>query len=240
MYLKTQNIMDKRAYEDCNTNLLYMDRLLGKRYDHYFTSPNNISSLFNKKLKINGKDIGVAPSEIVKNLKNKLINIQDKTIDSYLTHGDVHHQNIIIGTQDNINFVDLDYSGFAPIAMELAKPYYVDLIGVLFFFFEDELFSLFDLENFSIESNELSIYVKLKKLPKERLLISESKVKFYKNFIQDSRDYLTLNEYLIICHLTSRNPNHYSKKAQILFLIFINALFVFDPFKPETLFEIFS
>ncbi len=237
MYSGTKSI--KRYFDVINSeaNCLYFESLLGNRYIEYYDN-KRFKDLFSKKLIINGNTYD-SVNEIIFGLKEKYLTIkQDYKIRTILGHGDAHHQNILVENKTSkIYFIDNEYNSFIPINMELAKPYYIDILGNFFFFFNSELLKYIEVILFSISDEKIRIDTKTKKLPKLRIKIAQNKINTFKELIRDCNDPISLNEYLIMCHMLSRNPSKYSEKVLPIFLAYIPILNSFNSLKPEELFK---
>ncbi len=240
MYVKTKTEIDLDQYMKAKTNTLFQGRLCGSRYKEYFLhGESRLHRLFFKNISLNGIKLGKA-IDVINNIKQKYDLRTQMTINAVLGHGDVHHQNVIFNKDSGLYFTDFEYSANIPLAMELSKPYYIDLIGTLFFFFEDRLLSHFSFENIRDSLTQLDFDIRLKTYPSLRLAITESKVKYFKDLIDPSRDLLTLNDYLVLSHLLSRDPNKYTMHSQELFLVVLVLLSQFDPYNPKSLFDYFA
>ncbi len=239
MYEKTKVKIDMDQYMRTKTNTLFQGRLFGDRYKEYFLgNGSTLFPLFSKEIWLNGKKLGKA-IEVINNIKKKYQLKPEIKIDAVLGHGDCHHQNVICDKSNDLYFTDFEYSANIPLAMELSKPYYIDLMGTLFFFFENRLLKHFSFETTRESSSLLGYGIRLKSYPLLRLAITENKVQYFRGLLDSSRDPLTLNDYLVLSHLLSRNPNKYSKHAQELFLVMLVLLSRFDPFNPKSLFDYF-
>lgn len=239
MYEKTKSEVNMGQYMGTKTNTLFYERLLGDRYkEYYLGNGSTLYPLFFRELSLNGKKLGRV-IEVINNIKDKYKLKSEMKIDAVLGHGDGHHQNVICDESKNLYFTDFEYSANIPLAMELSKPYYIDLIGTLFFFFENRLLKHFSFEAIRDSSSLVDYDIRLKSYPLLRLAVTENKVNYFKGCLDSSRDLLTLNDYLVLSHLLSRDPNKYSKQAQELFLVMLMLLSRFDPFNPKSLFDFF-
>lgn len=241
MYLSTKGKINYDKYITSKTNDLFQRRLLGERFESYYGHQSELNSLLNKNIILNGKSKS-KPIELINIIKKKYLkgnNIDD--IDSVLGHGDAHHQNIIYDeVRNEIRFIDYEYTDNIPIKMELAKPYYIDLLGTLFFFFEDDLLQYFEVQISETQLDSPKLNIRVKSLPSARIELTKNKIEYFNSILNEAVDPLTLNDYLMMCHILSRNPNNYSLKAQYLFLGFIYAFNDFNPLDPNSLFEYFT
>jgi hypothetical protein len=61
-----------------------------------------------------------------------------------------------------------------------------------------------------------------------------------KKFVnKKTKDFLSLNDYLVLCHALTKDPNAYPFKTRLLFLIFTVILAQFDPLDPESIYDFF-
>lgn len=56
---------------------------------------------------------------------------------------------------------------------------------------------------------------------------------------KDSKDILSINDYLVLCHILTKNPNSYSPYRQKMFLFFTLILAEFDAFNPDSIYSYF-
>lgn len=226
---------------NCELNDMFYGRLTGDRFQEYYGGKNNISNQFDQKVTLNGHRFNKTPNQIINELKYKYSTLADKGMtDSFLGHGDWHHQNILCGNSQNIKFIDFEYFGYHPINMEISKAYYIDFLGTLFFYFQDRLENCFEIIKREEDSDNLRFNIKYFGNLDLRLEILKNKIDVFGDLLKSGDDYLTLNDYLIICHLLSRNPNLYSKNCQDLFLSMIPVFDSFDPLNPKSFIECFS
>lgn len=240
MHSLNKQIMFK-DYLVSKTNLLFYQRINGERYKTFYqTTPNNISRYFNKKITINNHNFSQTIDEVFNQIRNKYISYKDTnpSLTAILGHGDAHHGNIIVN--DKICFIDNEYVGYIPPFMELAKPYYNDFVGTLFFHYNDLLSEYFHIDSIKNGATSLEIKVSIPKKIKLRTLITEAKLTTRKSTVNStSKDFLSLNDYLIMCHTLTKDPHNYSEDAQMMFLVFTLILANFDPFNPSSIYKFF-
>ncbi len=236
-----KNDFDFSNYFQCRANLLFYDRLMGKRFKNFYqATPDNLSSCFSKKIYLNGKPFPLTVKEVFDQILNKYIvgKERNKNLLAILGHGDAHYGNIIVNKK--IWFIDNEYAGYMTPFMELAKPYYNDFIGNLFFHYNSLLNEYFQVKSFDDKKDSIQIKINTGKEMKLRSLITEIKISSRRLTVnKKTRDYLSLNDYLILCHTLTKNPNKYERKAQIMFLVFILILANFDPFDPNSIYKFF-
>lgn len=239
----SKKLINSREYGKIYANKLYGDRLWGERYDNYYEKDNTISRYFDHQIRINGRVLPRKVSTVVESIKGKYAKMSGLSghVTGFLSHGDAHHGNIIISKNKKICFIDSEYWGYLPVFMELAKPYYNDFLGNLFFHGHDDLDSCFSIKKEEEDSNKhlsFSISVSKDRL-KQRLLITEEKIKNRARIIGDNKDFLDLGDYLIMSHMLTKNPFFYPPKIRKLFLIFCLILFDFDYKKPSSIYQYF-
>ena len=164
---------------------------------------------------------------------------QSASIRAHLGHGDAHHGNIILADNGEVFFFDNEYAGTLPVFMELSKPYYNDFLGALFFYFQNTLTSHFELINVKEEDTVVNIKIKPIKRLTSRLKLTEVKLNTRSKFTDGNRDFMTLNDYLFMCHTLTKDPNYYPEQVQWLFLAFAMIIADFDPFEPESIYRYF-
>lgn len=120
--------------------------------------------------------------------------------------------------------------------MEIAKPYYIDLLGNYFFFFNETLLKMISVDNFQIYKDSIEIKLSTNFIPKLRLGITQNKIETFKNLIAVCNDPISVNDYLVMSHILSRDPNSYDKEIIPLFLAYIPILNSFNILKPDELF----
>ena len=225
-------------YLKARTNKLFYKRFIGKRFHDFYCSHDNVSSLFDRKFYINGRRMSATINQLIADLKNKYKNNELERVPVIMGHGDAHHGNILVN--DDIWFIDNEYAGYVTPFMEVAKPYYNDFIGSLFFHNQKELKKCFKLTKFLDDGENIFINVKMSKIIVKYVAITNVKLSERKYLVnKETKDFLSLNDYLLLCHLLTKNPNFYSSYTQKLFLIFCLLLASFDPFKPESIYKYF-
>jgi hypothetical protein len=155
-------------------------------------------------------------------------------------HGDGHQGNII-HSDGKIFFFDNEYANEGiPVFIELAKPYYNDLIGSLIFHFEEILFDHFEMKFTDENETKISILAKVKKPLELRMALTKIKLAARRNVIRKAmNDEFRMNDYLILSHMLNKNPNLYSEKKKSFFLLFTCILDSFNSLDPESIYEYF-
>ena len=162
----------------------------------------------------------------------------DREVMAIMGHGDAHHGNIILNSK--IWFIDNEYADFMPPFMELAKPYYNDFIGRLFFHHPKILNQYFQIDHFEEKNNQLVFKISYPQKMINSLAITQVKLQMRNKFVNNKTDdFLSLNDYLVLCHTLTRDPNAYPTESRLLFLVFIVILAQFDPFDPESIYKFF-
>ena len=240
LYNQTKGVVRYAEVDSCITNKLYKNRFLGDRYSEYYRNML-FQNIFDRNIVLNGRGYP-SINTVVEKIRNKYEKINgNKDVTIVLGHGDAHHQNIILEeTTSKIYFIDCEYSSFIPMSMELAKPYYIDLFGTLFFFYNDVLLKYFDVRKCEIIDDKVNLRIILKELPKLRLQLVQNKISNFSDLMADDTDQLNLNDYLIINHMLSRNPNQYNAKVLPVFLSLVPLLNDFNVMKPEELFSAYQ
>lgn len=226
----------KISYEDyvnTATNRLFQQRLFGAHYNLFYRQPEGVQKYFDCKIIINGKEFPYTINQIIDTIKNKYSHPHQLPITAIKSHGDAHHGNIIVNKK--VWFIDNEYSGYTTPFMEMAKPYYNDLFGFLFFTNCRYLYKMFDIQ---VTKNTSKLDYKIRYLTGLYKFIECTKIKISKR--KDTcnpytMDPLHLNDYLVLCHLLTRNPNILPEKIKMLFIAFTVILFDFDPFDPDEL-----
>lgn len=241
MYEKNRDKTTLYRHLNCRTNDLFQKRLQGPRFrEFYADDPTNISNYFKYKISLNGHEFPNTIDDIFKNIQSSYNNLDpDLEINTILGHGDGHHGNIIVDDKDKIWFIDNEYSGQISSSMELAKPYYNDFVGELFFHYHDILQEYFGLESVYQTDDHLEINFKPKRLMDARLKITQIKLQYRQKYLQRSNDPISLNHYLVLCHTLTKNPNNYPEHARWLFVVFLEILSEFDPLDPESIYKFF-
>ena len=234
-------LIDYDTYKHLHANNLFQKRLFGDRYKDFYHQ-NGISKHLDSNIIVNGKKLPKTINQVFQSIKQthkKQAKIKDKSVQAYLSHGDAHHGNIILTDNNEYYFIDNEYWGYLPVSMELAKPYYNDFLGDLFFHQHDLLTSIFKIKNV-ILGNDINVDIDINKdILSPRLAITNEKIKIRKKLIDSNTDFLSLNDYLFMCHTLNKNPNLYPEDVKILFLIFSIIIFDFDPQRPESIFDYF-
>lgn len=235
MYENTKSIISLEDYISCKSNDLYLKRLQGHRHYEYYGTATKIVTNLSKAILLNGKLFELSGNEIIQDIITKCVSLKSNLIiTSVLGHADAHHQNVLYNS-NSLGVIDYEYAGFMPLNMEQAKRYYVDFIGTLFFFFEDILSNCFLLKGVTMEQNLINLKIKISPEFSSRIKLIQARM----NSLSKVRKYadgdpLTLNDYLVLCHLYTRNPNNYKGNTQLLFLAVLMVLTEFDPFDLET------
>lgn len=236
MYLKTQQVTPYLDIINSKGNYLFYKRLTENRFKKYYNN-TNLGKLFDKVLIINEFQY---PSikEIIENIKYKYESINlNFSVKTVYGHGDIHHQNIIVEKNTSeMFFVDNEYNSQIPINMEIAKPYYIDLLGNYFFFFNETLLKMISVDNYQIYKDRIEIKLSTNFMPKLRLGITRNKIETFKNLLDVCNDPISVNDYLVMSHILSRDPNSYDKEVIPLFLAYIPILNSFNILKPDELF----
>lgn len=241
-YLKKLNseritTTDYANYIKFKNNELFRERFLGKRYKEFYNGkPNNISSLFNRNIFINGKSCDLTINKIMEKIKDKYKANRSMKIEAIKGQGDAHHGNILVN--NDIWFIDNEYAGLTTPLMELAKPYYNDFLGTLFFHHNNILDKYFKITDYEDDGKNVHIKIKTSGQIRKYLEITRIKLLARKDVANErTQDLLSLNDYLILCHILTKNPNNYSQTTQKLFLVFIILLSLFNPYKPESIYS---
>jgi thiamine kinase-like enzyme len=233
---KTKKI-NYTEYLESRTNKLFYKRLFGHRYKEFYgRNKKNISSKFDRRIFINGNELPFTINQIISNIKEKYKDTKTKSVQAIMGHGDVHHGNIILNK--DVYFIDNEYAGYIPPFMDLAKAYYNDYLGILFFHYHDVLNKLFKIEKYMDNGEEIHIAIKTSRKIDYFIEVVKIKLLFRKNTInRNTRDFISLNDYLVLCHMLTKNPNLFSKTSQRLFIVFAILLASFDPFKPNSIYK---
>lgn len=224
-------------YIKSRANKLFSERLFGERYKLFFAkNSKNISSYFDRKFIINNKEFPYSINQIIDLIRKKYYLRNDKKIVAIMGQGDAHHGNIIVNKK--IWFIDNEYADFIPPLMELAKPYYNDFIGTLFFHHHKILNRYFQIDHFKDTGNKLVFRIRCPQKINNFLKITKIKIQEKRTLAnRKTSDFLSLNDYLILCHILTRNPNRYPLKTRMLFLMFVIILAEFDPFNPDSIYD---
>ena len=249
MYQKTQRTISIRQYFSLPANSLFYRRICGRRRKVFLGSwgkgePTRLSDLLRSKVSVNGKKSRLTGEEIFSSISKKYFRIKKgKRIWATLGHGDSHHGNIIIGKDENIFLIDNEYAGYNPPLMELAKPYYNDFLGSLFFHHHNLLQKYFELIRVRMDKRNLHIRIQVKRKMNFRLELTRIKLEMRRNLLKKNtanNEMLTLNDYLIMCHTLTRDPNLYPLPIKYLFIAFIFILADFNPFRPASIYPYFE
>ncbi|MDD3475065.1 MAG: hypothetical protein PHP08_04200 [Candidatus Dojkabacteria bacterium] len=236
MYSKTLKMIPYQDIMNSKGNHLFYKRLTENRFKEYYYN-TNLEKLFDKVLIINGFQ---HPSikKIIDDIKDKYESIDTSfSVKTVYGHGDIHHQNIIVEKNTSeLFFIDNEYNSQIPINMEIAKPYYIDLLGSYFFFFNEALLKMISVDNYQIYKDSIDIKLSTNFTPKLRLGITQNKIETFKNILNVCNDPISVNDYLVMSHILSRDPNSYDKRVIPLFLAYIPILSSFNILKPEELF----
>jgi hypothetical protein len=227
-------------YLKLRANSLFYQRLYGKRY-HSFYEDNpekNISRVFTKKVIVNGYEYPETIADIFDHIRRKYDSPDKKTIKAHLGHGDAHHGNCLLDVNGKMWLIDAEYSDTIPVYMELSKPYYNDFLGTLIFHYHDMIRQFFKVSNVKETKEAAFITIdKPKTKPALRLAITREKLDMRKKDLDTLEDFLSLNDYLILCHTLTKNPNNYPSDIQALFVALTLGYWHFDARKPESLYE---
>jgi hypothetical protein len=241
LHKSTKTQINTQDYLKLHNNRLYKERILGNRYKEYFTEnrENNISQLFTYNLIINGKNFKFSIDELIKVTREKILKLKNQNRTAFLDHGDAHSWNLLISDSNNdIRFIDFEYYDTIPAFMALTKPLYSDFWGNLFFYFNDTLKEIFSIKKFDIFHNDLIIDLDLNKLPTLRIELAKIKIqKRLYSFKSEKDDFLDINDYILISHLLTRNPNNYESDVQKIFIALAPLLYTSDLLDPEDIFS---
>jgi hypothetical protein len=237
LYDQPATKISRGEYDTLPANRLFRERLCGDQYENFFkTGKKNISQYFDRYISINAHNFPLTVNEIFDSIRKKYSTQKDKRITVYMGHGDAHHGNIIAGRE--LKFIDNEYAGFLPPFMELAKPYYNDFLGVLFFHYHETLKQYFNIQHFEDDGTRLSFKIAAPQKLTRAIEITKIKLSSRKKWANAATDdFLLLNDYLILSHALTKNPNAYPLEVQLLFLAFIEILAQFDPFDPESIYR---
>lgn len=241
MYTSTKWKITWREYLDQPVNRLFMEKLTWEVFDQYYSSQNPIAQLLKKKITLNGIKFPRTWDQILQDLKEKAKRINpNEVIDSVYWHWDIHHFNVLIWKTGEIKVIDFEYASLLPINMEMAKPYYIDLIGVLFFFFQDILDAKFSLDKSVDTDADLNLEITYHGWLEHRIAITKEKIGTFSSLLNWSKDFFSFNDYVVMAHVFSHNPNNYSEFSQLLFAVFLQLLDNSNLFYPEKIFRQFQ
>ncbi len=236
LHSETETTIDYSGYIQSRGNKLFHQRLYGDRYKEFYEkNSNSLSSLFDRTIIINGKRLPLTVNQILTNIREKYENCDRDRVRAFIGHGDAHHGNIIIN--DDIWFIDNEYADLTTPLMEMAKPYYNDFLGILFFHEQKILDQYFKILNYEDNGRELNIQINIAERIEKYIEITKIKLNARKNSVNgETEDFLSMNDYLFLCHILTKNPNKYSRNTQRLFVPFAVLLSVFDPYNPESIY----
>jgi thiamine kinase-like enzyme len=237
LYSQPASKMNCSKYDALPANRLFRERLCGEQYENFFKrGKGNVSRYFDRRISINGHNFLLTITEIFESIREKYSAQGNKTVVAFMGHGDAHHGNIIVN--HGLKFIDNEYAGFIPPFMELAKPYYNDFIGILFFHHHPTLDQHFRIEKFEDTGTKLLLKIASPKKITRPIKITQIKLSNREKWVNAATDdFLSLSDYLILCHALTKNPNTYPPNAQLLFLAFIEILAQFDPLDPESIYR---
>lgn len=236
LHSKKEKRINFGEYLRIRANRLFYKRFFGNRFKTYY-SKDLVSKYFEYNLFLNGNDLKISINEILTNIRNKYRHPNKENIKVLMGHGDAHHGNIMIN--EKIWFIDNEYCDFMTPFMEMAKPYYNDFLGTLFFHYRHDLEKHFNITSFEIKGGNLTIDIKYNKQITPYIEVTKIKLQNRQNTCnQSTEDILSLNDYLVLCHMLTKNPNKYPEVAMKLFIAFIGILNQFDPFNPESIYDL--
>lgn len=237
LYAQPAIKISRDEYDALPANRLFRERLSGNQYKNFFSvKRDNVSRYFDRHVSINAHEFPLTINEIFDSIRRKYSTQNNKVVAAYMGHGDAHHGNIIAG--HGLKFIDNEYAGFLPPFMELAKPYYNDFLGVLFFHHHETLARYFQIQNFEDTGTRLSFKIATPQKIADAIKITKIKLSSRKKWANAATDdFLSLNDYLILSHTLTKNPNTYPLEAQLLFLAFTEILTQFDSCDPESIYR---
>ena len=227
-----------KEYLNLPANNLFHKRINGARFKDFFLE-GEIVKYLDKQIIVNGNKNNLTLRQMFESIRTKYSTTSAKQISTYPGHGDAHQGNVIVSDKGNIHFFDNEYSGMMPSLMDLSKPYYNDLLGALFFYFHPQLLNYFELKSYKSTANSLSFQIRLKQQLKTRMELAKIKLRQRKKYISSDNDFLSLNDYLFMCHTLTKDPNLYPDDIKKLFLAFCLIIYEFDPLNPESIYEYF-
>lgn len=240
VYDATQRTTTFSEYLEAPVNRLFSQKLLGSVFDRYYGEEAPIRESLGAQVRLNGHLFPRTGLEIMQDIQERLTGIDPATTaDSVLGHGDLHHMNVLYGA-DGEKVIDFEYHSQIPVAMELAKPYYIDYVGTLFFFFQQHFASHFQFDRSDLQDGILNLEINQTALLAGRVALTENKVRQFGDLIAQGRDFLSFNDYLVMCHTLSHNPNNYSADTQLLFTAMLPILAEFDYSNPASLLDPFK
>lgn len=243
-YLQNKSKITFKQYLSLTANNLFYKRLKGQRMKEFYSLKQPLNKLINLKIFLNNKEFPFSFRDILQDISNKYLKYSPQSQSlAFLGLGDAHHGNIFLAPRQKIWFLDNEYAGYLPFWMETAKPYYNDFLGTLFYPYSELIQKYFVVKKASQENNSLKLEIYLKRKMDLRIAITQIKINSRKKIFSSIKglriDFLTLNDYLVMCHTLTRNPNILSAEAQYLFLALTFVLKDFDPLKPESIYHYF-
>ena len=160
LYYRSVSFIDYKGYIESMANRLFYKRLVGNFYKEFYErGSDNISSLFDRVMIVNNKRLPLTINQIIDNIKRKYHDAEysSNKIRSIVGHGDAHHGNIIV--EGDIWFIDNEYADITTPFMELAKPYYNDFLGDLFFHQHELLNEYFKIISYKDTGKEIHIEI---------------------------------------------------------------------------------
>jgi len=241
LHSQLTGLLDYNSYIKSRANKLFHGRLVGRRYKEFYKKGgNNISKMFNRKIILNGQVLPITIAQIISNIRNKYTNRDDTLrVEAILGHGDAHHGNIIVN--DKIWFIDNEYAGATTPLMEIAKPYYNDFFGDIFFYGIKTLDKLLKIHSFEDDGTNINVKMEISREFQRYITLANIKLELRSKFVNgDTKDYISLNDYLFLCHILTKNPNKYSSKSQKQFLVLAIVIQLFDPHNPKSIYSFFK
>jgi hypothetical protein len=237
---KTCKLLNKEDLKKSNGHKLFAQRILGPRMKEYYHAENTIGELLDYKFIINGKQYSYTLTDKLNEIKHKLEREDFHLYKTYFGHNDAHHGNIIL--EHNISdykkfiFIDCEYADYITPLQDLAKPYYNDFIGIYFFYFPEFIRAAVKKSSININRKDKTINIRLdidRDFLDFRVKITEAKIKVREKYLEN--DFLSMNDYLLIAHMLTKNPNSYPIDIQIIFLVFSYLLNEMDYKDPASL-----
>ncbi len=232
--------LEYAAYTALPANELFGKRLTENRYADFFgDQKESVSKYFDRRIEINGHEFPATISEIFNSIRAKYAAPQNqKVVLALKGHGDAHHGNII--ANGKIDFIDNEYAGYIPPLMELAKSYYNDFLGVFFFHYHETLHSHFNMRGFEDSGTKLRFKIEAPQKLSWPLELTRIKLASRSKWVaKDTDDFISMNDYLILCHALTKNPNKYPQETKFLFLAFLEIIAQFDAHDPESIYRYF-
>lgn len=239
-YSQPYKMIDFEEYTRLASSNLFIHRLNGAQYKLFYGEDAQLSRISNKKVKINNTSYDYTFNDIFRKIRERFNTNSQKLCRVYPSHGDAHHCNILYTSANQHSFIDCEYSGYLPPLMDLAKPYYNDFLGALFHLYPSYLDKYLELISIKESDNTLEIKIKLKEMMLARLELTKVKIKYRKKFIAHDSDYISLSDYLFLCHTLTRNPDDFDERTFWYFIVFGYVLFNFDPYHPDSIKKFFA